>query len=411
MLRRLVLAFAATTLVLASVPVVGSATSIAGPNGKIAFTSGRDATGSRRETRTTKARGSGSPTGRRALRFRSRRCPPGKKCGTASRTGRPTTRGSPMRRAETRTGIWILDLRTGSQTQFVAPAPETDRPTWSPDGTRIAYGSMGDLWVKEVAHRVRTGAAHEHGGIIEERPVWSPDGNTLYYSRGATAETQDLYRKTPVTAAGEEKLIIGTAEDDWQPSLSPDGKTLCYTRGPKSSAADTYLIPVTGGLEVPFADQRRAATSTASGPRTGPGSSTRAGTFGAGDLAQKDSSTGVTSAVPASWRVARHFDGNTDWATNFSPKCDDRSANVGVNGFVSIAALLHGPRLRVRQRTADARKDRRQRHRNRVRRRNTGRSARSTTARSSTRRRRTSKGRTRSPTRAKTTPRRRNRRP
>ena len=47
--------------------------------------------------------------------------------------------------------------------------------------------------------------------------------------------------------------------------------------------------------------------------------------------------------MPASWNVAEHFDGNADWATNFSPKCDAKNANVGVNGFVSIALSCTDP--------------------------------------------------------------------
>ena len=35
--------------------------------------------------------------------------------------------------------------------------------------------------------------------------------------------------------------------------------------------------------------------------------------------------------------VAKHFDGNADWATNFPPKCDPKSAEIPVNGFTTIA--------------------------------------------------------------------------
>jgi Tol biopolymer transport system component len=344
MLRRLVLACVATTIVLASVPALSSATSIAGPNGKIAFTSGRDAAGL--------AAGNMNDQGARiwvadwpsGTPIQATTIPSGEKVRHRQPNWSPdhTRIAYAANPGSGNYGIWILDLRTESQTEFVAPAPETDRPTWSPDGTKIAYGSMGDLWVKGVAPGSVAVQLTNTAGIIEERPVWSPDGNTLYYSRGATAETQDLYRKTPVTAAGEEKLIIGTAENEWQPSLSPDGKTLCYTRGPKSSAADTYLIPVTGGLEVPFATNALGNINCVWSP-DGKSIIYTLGTFGAGDLAEKDAATGVSSSVPASWKIAEHFDGNSDWATNFSPKCDDRSASVGVNSFVSIPLACTDP--------------------------------------------------------------------
>ena len=34
---------------------------------------------------------------------------------------------------------------------------------------------------------------------------------------------------------------------------------------------------------------------------------------------------------------AKHFDGNADWATNFPPKCDPKSAEIPVNGFATIS--------------------------------------------------------------------------
>jgi hypothetical protein len=37
-----------------------------------------------------------------------------------------------------------------------------------------------------------------------------------------------------------------------------------------------------------------------------------------------------------SYNVAKHFDGNADWATNFRPTCESRNAAIPVNGFVPV---------------------------------------------------------------------------
>jgi hypothetical protein len=41
--------------------------------------------------------------------------------------------------------------------------------------------------------------------------------------------------------------------------------------------------------------------------------------------------------------VEKHFDGNADWATNFSPTCDSKTVDVGVNSFISIGLSCTDP--------------------------------------------------------------------
>jgi len=326
-------------LVLLAWPAAASATFIPGPAGKIAFTSGRAGEGV-----------SAPNTGDKAARIYVADYPSGTAvqvttlpAGAEVRHRQPNwspdhTRIAYAAGSGTSYAIWILDLRDGSQTEFVPAAESQDRPSWSPDGTAIAYGAKGDLWVKSLTPGSESVQITNTVGITEERPVWSPDGNTLYYNRGIppfnTGTKRDLYKKSPVTLGGTETPILATEEDEWQPSLSPDGKTLCFTRGPMSSAADTYLVPVTGGLVTPFATSPSGNINCVWSP-DGQHIIYTLGVFTEGDLAEKNLS-GESSQVPASWKAAEHFDGNADWATNFSPTCEDRNVAIPVNGFVSV---------------------------------------------------------------------------
>ncbi len=136
--------------------------------------------------------------------------------------------------------ILVADAN-GRERRNLTPGPWFDmEPSWSPDGTMIAFRRDGDIW----AMKADGTSQHEvvDTGEIDLAPVWSPDGTRLGFT------------SFPASGAGPDTLWVvdldGTdltrlVEQAGSPTWSPDGRRLAFVRG-TGQTASVFVANVDG---------------------------------------------------------------------------------------------------------------------------------------------------------------------
>ena len=331
MLRRLVLTGAIAALALAAVPAVSSATFDPGARREDRLhqrpSAGRGALGTECRGRRRKNLRDRFPGARPSRSRRSRRGnSPAPSAELVARPHPHRLRGAAPAPAY---ALWILDLRTGSQTEFVPPTAGLDRPSWSPDGTQIAYGAEGDLWVKGVEPettpvRVTDNAGTTRNGRSGARTGTPSTTTAASHPAGNTRHLQDQPGHA-VLAENPDHDRRGTTTGS--PPSPRTAKRLCFLRGPQNerrrSNGQRQRRPVTPILATTAGGEHEL--------RLVPGRDRRSSTRGRlreGELATARYQR-QHPALLEQLGSAEHFDGNADWATNFSPKCDPKTARSG----------------------------------------------------------------------------------
>lgn len=138
--------------------------------------------------------------------------------------------------------IWVMNSDGSDQTRLTVTDGVFDAfPEWSPDGSKIAFTSdrdeIDDIWVMGADGGDPTRLTSGQG--IDERPDWSPDGSRIAFSRGRNIWTvnADGTELTKVTDTRRQKLA---------PAFSPNGRMIAFNLITKKGRIGVWTMRADG---------------------------------------------------------------------------------------------------------------------------------------------------------------------
>lgn len=156
-------------------------------------------------------------------------------------------------------------------TRLTTDLGSDNNPSWSPDGTEIAFGSdrggQPEIYVMNAdGSNVRKITEAPVGGA-HLAPAWSPDGTKIAFVVQPGSTTQrDIWLMNP-DGSGQ-VAITDDGQGNHFPCWSPDGLHLAYERLGRENAADIWVMDVDGANKRVMAPARERDACPAWSPAT-----------------------------------------------------------------------------------------------------------------------------------------------
>lgn len=151
-------------------------------------------------------------------------------------------------------GIFVIDLEGTQERQI---SPDGVAPEWSPDGSRLAFVAPDGLALMNP-----DGTGVTSLGVRGDCPTWSPDGEEIAYCglQGELSEEDDLY---VMSADGSQRRRLTRDPGIEDPvAWSPDGERIAFFSR-RTTDGDTYLIDADGTDAVQLTSEPGAQVANA----------------------------------------------------------------------------------------------------------------------------------------------------
>lgn len=140
---------------------------------------------------------------------------------------------SSSRSGEGTLSIYVADATGGNGHRLTFDPDDDHDPAWSPNGRQIAYAGTGVNLMAEDGSIVRRITAE----LPLRSPTWSPNGRSIAFASGPNARlsTTEIYSVRTTGAAL--KQLTSRGRGAVQPAWSPDGRRIAFVTG-----SDLYVM-------------------------------------------------------------------------------------------------------------------------------------------------------------------------
>ncbi|MGB5187144.1 MAG: hypothetical protein WBO84_08460, partial [Acidimicrobiia bacterium] len=155
--------------------------------------------------------------------------------------------------------IWLMNADGTSKRNATSDAAYNFDPSWSPDGTRIVYtaiaviGAYEDVWVMKVDGTGKANLTPSTPSSTNEQPAWSPDGSKIAFTSNRTGAS-DIFVMN-ARGSGVTNLTRSATSTDEEATWSPDGSAIAFISDRSGASRDLYVMTTDGS------DVRRLTTA------------------------------------------------------------------------------------------------------------------------------------------------------